>query len=108
MEDLDGVEAVVAFEDAAAFEDCPAEHRARRVGAWAEAARKASGTASVTEDEPVDAGPCRGGVSGQRRGPEDRYRLREYGPRRPRSLRSWSVHPSVSYFDSAAGSRARR
>ena len=102
------MEAVVAFEDAAAFEDCPAEHRARRGGAWAETAKKAPGTASVTEDEPVDAGPCRGRIPGQRRGPEDRYHLREYGPRRPRSLPSWSVHPSASYFDSAAGSRARR
>ncbi|MFJ9113306.1 YdeI family protein [Streptomyces sp. NPDC102283] len=87
MKEHKGVEAV-AFPDAAAFEEWPAEHHTSREGVWVEVAKKASGIASVTADELVDVGPCRGWISGQRRGLDDRYYLHEYGPRRPRSL--WS------------------
>ncbi|MFG3101883.1 YdeI family protein [Streptomyces sp. NPDC048182] len=87
MEDLGGVE-VVAFPDAAAFEDWLAEHHTRREGVWIKLAKKASGIASVTADELVDVGLCWGWISGQRRGLDDRHYLQRYGPRRPRSL--WS------------------
>lgn len=87
MEEFNGVE-VVAFPDAAAFGDWLAEHHTRRAGVWVKVAKKASGIASVTDDELVDAGLCWGWVSGQRRGLDDRYYLQKYGPRRPRSL--WS------------------
>ncbi|MEU6951725.1 YdeI/OmpD-associated family protein [Streptomyces sp. NPDC045714] len=87
MKEHIGVE-VVAFPDAAAFEDWLAEHHTRHEGVWAEVAKKASGIASVTDDELVDVGLCWGCISGQRRGPDERYYLQKYGPRRPRSL--WS------------------
>lgn len=87
MEEVNGVE-VVAFSDAAAFEDWLAEHHTRRAGVWVKVAKKASGIASVTDGELVDVGLCWGWISGQRRGLDDRYYLQKYGPRRPRSL--WS------------------
>ncbi|WP_327379845.1 YdeI/OmpD-associated family protein [Streptomyces sp. CB02400] len=87
MVEFNGAE-VVAFEDAAAFEDWPAEHHTRREGVWVKVVKKASGIASVTGDELVDVGLCWGWISGQRRGLDDRYHLQKYGPRRPRSL--WS------------------
>ncbi|MFI9468745.1 YdeI family protein [Streptomyces sp. NPDC052492] len=87
MEEFDGVE-VRAFPDAAAFEAWLAEHHTRREGVWVKVAKKASGIASVTEDELVDVGLCWGWISGQRRRLDDRYYLQKYGPRRPRSL--WS------------------
>ncbi|MCO4699145.1 hypothetical protein LRR80_05237 [Streptomyces sp. RO-S4] len=87
MEEFDGLE-VRAFPDAAAFEAWLAEHHSRREGMWVKVAKKASGIASVTEDELVDVGLCWGWISGQRRRLDDRYYLQKYGPRRPRSL--WS------------------
>ncbi|WP_329117791.1 YdeI/OmpD-associated family protein [Streptomyces sp. NBC_01465] len=80
---------VVAFPDAAAFEDwLAAGHHTRREGVWVKVAKKASGIASVTDDEPVDVGLCWGWISGQRRGLDDQYYLQKYSPRRPRSV--WS------------------
>ncbi len=79
---------VVAFRDAAAFDSWLAEHHGRREGVWVKVAKKASGIASITDDELVDVGLCWGWISGQRRGLDDRYYLQKYGPRRPRSL--WS------------------
>jgi uncharacterized protein YdeI (YjbR/CyaY-like superfamily) len=87
MDEFNGVE-VVAFQDAAAFEDWLTEHHTRTEGVWVKVAKKASGIASVTDDELVDVGLCWGWISGQRRGLDDRYYLQKYGPRRPRSL--WS------------------
>ncbi|QQC94032.1 YdeI/OmpD-associated family protein [Streptomyces alfalfae] len=79
-EEFDGVE-VVAFADAAAFEDRPAEHHARREGVWGRGAGKASGIASATDGEPVDVGPRRGWISGRRRGLDDRHCPQGHGPR---------------------------
>ncbi|MFD4468947.1 YdeI family protein [Rhodococcus sp. NPDC058505] len=87
MDAIDGVE-VVAFPDAAAFENWLAEHWTRREGVWILVARKNSGIASITEDELVDVGLCYGWISGQRRASDARHYLQKYVPRRPRSV--WS------------------
>ncbi|MFD0339742.1 YdeI family protein [Streptomyces sp. NPDC127117] len=87
MDEIDGVE-VVAFTDAAAFENWLAERGTRSNGIWVGVARKKSGIATVTDDEMVDIGLCYGWVSGQRRSLDERYYLQKYVPRRPRSL--WS------------------
>ncbi|MZD04893.1 OmdA domain containing protein [Streptomyces sp. SID5785] len=87
MEEFDGVE-VRAFPDAEAFENWLAEHHAREAGLWVKVAKKASGIASVTDDELVDTGLCWGWVSGRRRGLDEKYYLQRYVPRRKRSL--WS------------------
>ncbi|MER5951267.1 YdeI/OmpD-associated family protein [Streptomyces sp. NPDC001904] len=87
MDEFDGVE-VRAFPDAAAFEEWLAGHHTRREGVWVKVAKKASGIASVTDDELVDIGLCWGWISGQRRSLDDRHYLQKYVPRRARSL--WS------------------
>ncbi|MCX4545174.1 YdeI/OmpD-associated family protein [Streptomyces sp. NBC_01565] len=87
-DELDGV-AIIAFADAAAFENWLAEHHTRREGVWVKMAKKNSGIASVTSDELVDIGLCYGWISGRRRSYDDeRHYLQKYVPRRPKSL--WS------------------
>ncbi|MFD5192464.1 YdeI family protein [Streptomyces sp. NPDC058357] len=87
MDGIGGVEAV-AFADGEAFEGWLEAHHARHEGVWVEVAKKGSDIASVTADELVDVGLCRGWISGQRRSPDASYYLQKYVPRRPRSL--WS------------------
>ncbi|MCZ4118336.1 YdeI/OmpD-associated family protein [Streptomyces sp. H39-S7] len=87
MEELDGVE-IIAFADAAAFEEWLAGHVTRHEGVWIKMAKKGSGIPSVTSDELVDIGLCHGWISGQRRSLDERHYLQKYVPRRPRSL--WS------------------
>uniref|UniRef100_UPI002F90AA8A YdeI/OmpD-associated family protein n=1 Tax=Streptomyces sp. NBC_01592 TaxID=2975889 RepID=UPI002F90AA8A len=87
MDEIDGV-GVIAFTDAAAFENWLAEHGARSSGIWVRVAKKKSGIATVSDDEMVDIGLCYGWISGQRRSLDERYYLQKYVPRRPRSL--WS------------------
>ncbi|MFD8571563.1 YdeI family protein [Streptomyces sp. NPDC059639] len=87
MDEFDGVE-VRAFPDAAAFEEWLSGQHTRREGVWVKVAKKASGIASVTDDELVDIGLCWGWISGQRRALDDRYYLQKYVPRRARSV--WS------------------
>jgi uncharacterized protein YdeI (YjbR/CyaY-like superfamily) len=87
MDALDGVE-IIAFADAAAWEDWLAVNHQRQEGVWLRMAKRRSGVASVTEDEVLDIGLCYGWVSGQRRALDERSYLQKYVPRRPRSL--WS------------------
>ncbi|MCT2545586.1 MULTISPECIES: YdeI family protein [Streptomyces] len=87
MDEIDGAE-VIAFTDAAAFENWLAEHGTRSSGIWVRVAKKKSGIATVSDDEMVDIGLCYGWISGQRRSLDERYYLQKYVPRRPRSL--WS------------------
>ena len=66
---------VVAFPDAAAIDKWLAGHHTRHEGVWVKVAKKASGIASVTDDELVDVGLCWGWISGQRRGLDDCHYL---------------------------------
>jgi uncharacterized protein YdeI (YjbR/CyaY-like superfamily) len=85
--DVDAAE-VIAFRDAAEFENWLAEHVDQTAGAWIKLAKKGSGIASLTDDEAVDVGLCYGWISGQRKGFDESYYLQKYVPRRPRSR--WS------------------
>ncbi|WP_405714875.1 YdeI/OmpD-associated family protein [Streptomyces xanthophaeus] len=87
MDEIDGVE-LLAFPDAAAFEEWLAGHHTRHEGVWIKVAKKKSGIPTVTDDELVDVGLCYGWISGQRRSLDERYYLQKYVPRRARSL--WS------------------
>ncbi|MGW7030043.1 YdeI/OmpD-associated family protein [Streptomyces xanthophaeus] len=87
MDAIDGVE-LLAFPDAAAFEEWLAGHHTRHEGVWIKVAKKKSGIPTVTDDELVDVGLCYGWISGQRRSLDERYYLQKYVPRRARSL--WS------------------
>jgi uncharacterized protein YdeI (YjbR/CyaY-like superfamily) len=79
---------VIAFRDAAAFEAWLEEHVDHQPGVWLKLAKKASGIASLTDDEAVDVGLCHGWISGQRKGLDETHYLQKYVPRRPRSR--WS------------------
>ncbi|QNS07546.1 YdeI/OmpD-associated family protein [Streptomyces xanthii] len=103
-EEFNGVE-VRAFPDAAAFDDWLSAHHTRGEGLWVKVAKRASGIASVTDDELVDVGLCWGWISGQRRGLDDRYYLQKYVPRRPRSM--WSQVNVDKVAELAAAGRMR-
>jgi len=90
MSDRTGPDAaqVIAFRDAPEFETWLAEHVDHSAGVWLKIAKKASGIASLTDDEAVDVGLCYGWISGQRKGFDEIYYLQKYVPRKPRSR--WS------------------
>jgi len=79
---------VIAFRDGAEFEAWLAEHGDRSAGVWLKIAKKASGVASLTDDEAVDIGLCYGWISGQRKSLNEVYYLQKYVRRRPQSR--WS------------------
>jgi uncharacterized protein YdeI (YjbR/CyaY-like superfamily) len=79
---------VIAFRDAAEFEDWLDAHADLRAGVWLKIAKSGSGIPSLTADEAVDIGLCYGWISGQRRSFDESYYLQKYVPRRPRSR--WS------------------
>ena len=79
---------VIAFRDAAEFEDWLADHVDESAGVWLKIAKKGSGIASLTDDEAVDIGLCYGWISGQRKSFDEEYYLQKYVPRRPKSR--WS------------------
>jgi len=64
------------------------KHHAQFDGVWIKMAKKASGVASVTHDEALDAALCYGGIDGQRKTDDSTFSLQKFTPRRPRSL--WS------------------
>jgi uncharacterized protein YdeI (YjbR/CyaY-like superfamily) len=90
MSDRPGSDAaeVIAFRDAAEFENWLAEHVDHSAGVWLKIAKKGSGIASLTDDEAVDVGLCYGWISGQRKRFDETYYLQKYVPRKPRSR--WS------------------
>jgi uncharacterized protein YdeI (YjbR/CyaY-like superfamily) len=73
---------VIAFRGAAEFEAWLGEHVELKVGVWLKMAKKASGVASLTDDEAVDLGLCYGWISGQRKAYDDVFYLQKYVPRR--------------------------
>ena len=79
---------VIAFRDAAEFEDWLADHVDESAGVWLKIAKKGSGIASLTDDEAVDIGLCYGWISGQRKSFDEEHYLQKYVPRRPKSR--WS------------------
>jgi uncharacterized protein YdeI (YjbR/CyaY-like superfamily) len=79
---------VIAFRGAAEFEAWLAEHVDLHVGVWLKMAKKASGVASLTDDEAVDLGLCYGWISGQRKAYDEVFYLQKYVPRRRHSR--WS------------------
>lgn len=87
MHEHNGTE-VVAFEEAAAWEDWLSGNWQRKEGVWIRIAKKASGIVSVTHQEVLDVALCYGWIDGQRKRLDETYFLQKVTPRRPRSL--WS------------------
>ncbi|HEX2252940.1 MAG TPA: YdeI/OmpD-associated family protein [Thermoanaerobaculia bacterium] len=63
-------------------------NHARAAGLWMKIAKKASGVATVSYDEAVDAALCWGWIDGQKGRFDDTWFLQRFTPRRPRS--QWS------------------
>lgn len=79
---------VLAFASALLWEEWLHEHHAQPDGLWLKIAKKASGIASVTYDEALDAALAYGWIDGQRRAYDDSFYLQRFTPRRRRS--QWS------------------
>jgi len=79
---------VIAFHDAAQFEEWLDAHVDLNVGVWLKIAKKGSGVMSLTDDEAIDVGLCYGWISGQRKSYDKVHYLQKYVPRRSGSR--WS------------------
>lgn len=77
------------FEDASAWEAwLEANHNTVPTGLWLKISKKASGIASVTYDEALDAALCFGWIDGQRKTHDAQHFIQRFTPRRARSM--WS------------------
>ena len=95
-----------AFPTAAAFEAFLEQSHASAPGIYLRFAKKASGVASITPDQAVEAALCFGWIDGQRvRCADDRWYMNRYTPRRPRSL--WSRRNVDTVGRLAAAGRMR-
>lgn len=79
---------VLTFASAQKLEDWFAENHATTNGIWLQFAKKASGIATVTQDEAIQAALCYGWIDGQGKPFDEKYWLVKYTPRRPGSV--WS------------------
>ena len=79
---------ILPFESAAAWEAWLGEHHETSPGVWLKIAKKASGVASVSYDEALDAALCHGWIDAKKRSFDDTFFLQKFTARRPRSV--WS------------------
>lgn len=79
---------VLPFPSADEWESWLDEHHDTAAGIWIKMAKKASGIASVTLAEALDAVLCFGWIDGQRLAFDHEWFLQRYTPRRARS--NWS------------------
>ena len=88
MEMRDGLP-VIAFEDAAAFENWLAAEPRDSAGLWLKLAKKGSGVASLSKPEAIDAALCHGWIDGQLDKYDEASWLIRFTPRKARS--KWSA-----------------
>jgi uncharacterized protein YdeI (YjbR/CyaY-like superfamily) len=79
---------ILPFASAADWEAWLEDNHAEAPGIWIKIAKKATGIATVTHLEALDAALCFGWIDGQRRSLDDEWFLQRFTPRRPRSR--WS------------------
>ena len=79
---------IVAFANAAALEQWLDAQPPNSPGLWIKFAKAASGLASVTKPEAIDAALCRGWIDGQLDKYDDEHWLIRFTPRKSRS--KWS------------------
>jgi uncharacterized protein YdeI (YjbR/CyaY-like superfamily) len=79
---------VLAFDSPRAWEAWLAKHHAGSEGVWLRIYKKASGKASVTYAEALDAALCYGWIDSHKRPKDGRSWLQRFGPRRANS--AWS------------------
>ena len=86
-EQLEGLP-ILAFADAASFEDWLARQPADASGAWIKFARKGARTSGLSKTEAIDAALCHGWIDGQLNKYDDQHWLVRFTPRKARS--KWS------------------
>jgi uncharacterized protein YdeI (YjbR/CyaY-like superfamily) len=79
---------ILPFESAAAWEAWLGEHHETSPGVWLKIAKKASGVASVSYGEALDAALCHGWIDAKKKSFDDTFFLQRFTARRPRSV--WS------------------
>ena len=79
----------VAFVDQAAWRAWLEQYGSESREIWIKLAKKASGIASVTYGEAVEAALCYGWIDGQAKGLDENWHLQRFTPRRARS--NWST-----------------
>jgi uncharacterized protein YdeI (YjbR/CyaY-like superfamily) len=79
---------IIAFPDGKAFAAWIEQQKGDCAGLWVKFAKKASGIASISQQEALDVALCYGWIDGQRTGFDTNYYLNRYTPRRARS--KWS------------------
>lgn len=84
---IDGTE-VIAFADAAAWEEWLDRHHGDAADVWLRIAKKGSAATSVTIGEALEVALCFGWIDSHRRALDGDHYLQRYSPRRPRS--PWS------------------
>ncbi|WP_455272341.1 YdeI/OmpD-associated family protein [Rhizobium herbae] len=80
---------ILAFADAAEWERWLASQPLSANGLWVKFAKKASGVATVSKPEVIDAALCHGWIDGQLKPFDENYWLIRFTPRRPKS--KWSA-----------------
>jgi uncharacterized protein YdeI (YjbR/CyaY-like superfamily) len=96
---------ILAFADAAAFEDWLRQSPADSPGLWLKLAKEGSGRASLSKAEAIDAALCHGWIDGQLDRYDDRSWLVRFTPRKKRS--KWSEVNARRAEELAAAGRMR-
>ena len=86
-EQLDGLP-ILAFADAASFEDWLGEQSTDAAGAWIKIAKKGARKSGLNKMEAIDAALCHGWIDGQLNKYDDEHWLVRFTPRKARS--KWS------------------
>jgi uncharacterized protein YdeI (YjbR/CyaY-like superfamily) len=97
---------ILPFESAAAWEAWLGEHHETSPGVWLKIAKKASGVASVSYDEALDAALCHGWIDAQKKSFDDTFFLQKFTARRPRSVWSKRNREKVAKLTEAGRMRA--
>ena len=79
---------VIAFKSQPDWDAWLTSHRTRSKGLWLKLAKKASGVASVSKQEAIDAALCHGWIDGQLDSFDEKYWLIRFTPRQ--SASKWS------------------
>jgi uncharacterized protein YdeI (YjbR/CyaY-like superfamily) len=79
---------ITPFKTATAFERWLEKHHDRETEVWVRIYKKASGIATVTHAEALDAALCWGWIDGIRKGLDEESFLQRFSPRRKKSI--WS------------------
>lgn len=79
---------ILPFENKKKWAEWLAKQHDKSAGVWLKLGKRASGLASITYEEALDAALCYGWLDGQKKGFDEQYWLQKFTPRGPKSI--WS------------------